>query len=173
MKKSKMNFEEFMDYTIFKCKSVKNKYPNLNIKESDLITILMASFLDKFEAKLALEFYDNLISEEEIDFVVDNYDFNQIRNEITFDFIIPEEIEELETKVKVKNKGKIFIIHKNDADPFPSNPHAHWLDSNLKIDLSNGKCYHIRKHIKTLSKKEFKEIREKVSGLGVELPELA
>ncbi|MFC6269427.1 hypothetical protein [Frigoriflavimonas asaccharolytica] len=167
-----MDFEEFMDYIIFKNISVRNKYPNLNIQESDLITVLMASFLDKFESRLSLEFYDNFISEEEIDSVVENYDFNQIRNEVTFNFIIPEEIEELETKVKIKNNGKIFIIHKNDADPFPSNPHAHWLDSNLKIDLSNGKCYHIRKHIKTLSTKEFKEIREKADALGVELPKL-
>lgn len=172
MKELKLNFDDFMKYLILKCKNVKINYPNLNIQESDLIKILMASYLDKFALKLSLEFYDHPITETEIDNVIDNYDFNQIRNEITFDFNIPNEIEELETKVKIKSKGKVFIIHKNDADHFPSNPHAHWIDSNLKIDLSNGKCYHVRKHISTLSKKEFVDLRDKAINLGIQLPEL-
>ena len=132
----------------------------------------MASFLDKFGSKLSLEFYEHPLTESEIDFVIDKYDFSQIRNEITLDFKVPYEIEELETKVKIKIKGKVFIIHKNDADPFSSNPHAHWIDSNLKIDLSNGKCYHIRKYISTLSKKKFKSVRSKATDLGVKLPEV-
>lgn len=172
MQEPELNLDEFIDYIILKCKTLKNNYHNPNLNESDLIKILMASYLDKFASKLSLEFYEHPITKPEIDNVVDNYDFNQLRNEITFDFKIPNEIVVLETKVKLKNNGKIFIIHKNDADPFPSNPHAHWIDSNLKIDLSNGKCYHIRKHISTLSKKEFHELRFKARNLGVKLPEL-
>jgi hypothetical protein len=42
----------------------------------------------------------------------------------------------------------------------------------LKIDLSNGKCYHVRKHISTLSKKEFNELRLRAFDLGVSLPAL-
>lgn len=172
MKEVKLDFDDFMEYISLKHKNVILKYTNLDIQESDLVKILMASYSDMFALKLSLEFYDKPITQAEIDYVIDNYDFNQIRNEITFDFKVPDEIEELETKVKIKSKGKVFIIHKNDADYFPSNPHAHWIDSNLKIDLSNGKCYHIRKHIYTLSKKEFIDLRAKATDLGVELPEL-
>jgi uncharacterized protein YlzI (FlbEa/FlbD family) len=167
-----MKFEELEDYIIQKCKNVQINYPTLEIKDSDLMKILMASCLDTFRSKLSLDFYNHLIVKTKIDDVIDNYDFNQIRNEITFNFKIPKEIKELETKVKIKNNGKIFIIHRNDADPFPSSPHAHWIDCNLKIDLSNGKCYQVRKHISTLSRKEFTEIRNKATNLGIKLPDL-
>jgi hypothetical protein len=171
MIEQKLEFFEFLDYITIKYKIVKKKFTSLNFDESALIKILMATYLDKFESKDALEFYDHPLSKREIDIVIENYDFTQINNEVLLEFQIPEAIEELETKVKIKSKGKIFIIHKNDADPFPSNPHAHWIDTNLKIDLSNGKCYHIRKHISTLSKKEFNELRRKAVELGIKLPE--
>jgi hypothetical protein len=32
-------------------------------------------------------------------------------------------------EVTVKRDGHVWRIHRNDADPFPSNPHAHNLES--------------------------------------------
>jgi hypothetical protein len=55
----------------------------------------------------------------------------------------------------------IWLIHKYDKDPFPSSPHAHQVDNNIKLDLSNGKCYKVRKHVHTLNKKQLLDFREK------------
>ena len=45
--------------------------------------------------------------------------------------------------IKVKVKGECWIIHKNDRDPFPSNPHAHNYDSFAAygLDLGTGRLY--------------------------------
>jgi len=46
---------------------------------------------------------------------------------------VPRKIEE----VRLKAVGEIWDIHLNDADPFPSNPHAHNVQTGVKLDLSN------------------------------------
>lgn len=172
MDDEKLELEELLHYIGIKLKFINTKFPNINVDESNIIGVLMSSYMDKFKSKLSLEFYDNPISKIDIDLALDLYDFNQIKNEVLLEFEIPPELEELETKVKIKTNGKVFIIHKNDIDPFPSNPHAHWLDSNLKVDLSNGKCYQVKKHLFTLKKKDFFELRLKANKLGVVLPNL-
>lgn len=60
----------------------------------------------------------------------------------------------------VKSKGAIWRINKNDADFFPSDPHADRVDKPEKLDLYNGKVYNSknRKHIRTLSGKEMNRI---------------
>lgn len=172
MKNEKLEFEEFLQYIGTKLQFVKAKFPNTEVSESHLIGVLMYSYMDKFESKLSLEFYDNPVSKFDIDLALDLYDFNQIKNEVLLEFEMPPEIEQVETKVKIKTSGKVFRIHKNDVDPFPSSPHAHFLDSNIKVDLSNGKCYQVKKHKFTLKKKEFLDLRLKASELGVILPDL-
>lgn len=64
-------------------------------------------------------------------------------------------------KAKIKHKNFSWFIHKNDADPFPSHPHAHCLSQNLKLDLSNGNCYRVRQYVDTIKKKDLLAIREK------------
>src|SRR4051812_10834537 len=44
-------------------------------------------------------------------------------------------------EVTIKRDGCVWRIHRNDPDPFPSQPHAHNLESGLKLDLSNGELY--------------------------------
>jgi hypothetical protein len=170
MSNQTLDFSDLLSYVKLKHNFLKYRFAHIRFNESDLIKILMASLMDKFKCSNSIEFYDCPITKKEIDEILDNYDFNQINNEIEFDFKIPTVLEEIETKVKIKNKGKIFLIHKNDADPFPSNPHAHWIDTNFKIDLRNGDCYHKSKLVSTLSKKEFNLLIEKIKNLGVELP---
>src|ERR1700722_8173469 len=51
--------------------------------------------------------------------------------------IMPEDFPLLLTEAKVKFKGEIWSIHKTDADPFPSNPHAHNYERRLKMDLGD------------------------------------
>lgn len=63
----------------------------------------------------------------------------------------------------VKSKGEIWEIHKNDEDPFPSNPHAHNRENGYKLDLSNGELFKKRKYVKSIQKKKLMLIRDKVN----------
>ncbi len=74
----------------------------------------------------------------------------------------------------VKCGGYIWRIHRNDADPFPSNPHAHNLENGLKLHLGTGQLYlgskpaggkFKRKHLFTL--------RALAAEKGLPLPPLA
>lgn len=76
--------------------------------------------------------------------------------------IIPEGTERALLEEKVKHKGEIWLIHKYDADPFPSNPHAHNHESNLKLHLGTGDLYLGKKVVGSLSKKNFGALREKI-----------
>lgn len=44
-------------------------------------------------------------------------------------------------EAKVKLRGEIWVAHKYDRDPFPSNPHAHNYDRKLKMHLGTGDLY--------------------------------
>ena len=62
-------------------------------------------------------------------------------------------------EITVRMNGEVWRIHQNDADPFPSNPHAHNVESGAKMDLSTGE------------KRRLLAIREQLAGLA--LPPLA
>ena len=66
----------------------------------------------------------------------------------------------LQFKVRLKFKGQIWVIHRYDADPLPSNPHAHCLEQNIKLDLSNGNCFRKKKFLFRISEKDLLSIRE-------------
>jgi hypothetical protein len=92
---------------------------------------------------------------------IQEFDFSTLQNIVETDYsFLPSEFI-YSKKVRIKSKGIIWVIHKNDKDPFPSSPHAHYLGGNIKLDLSNGKCYRIRKYINTISKKDLEIIRDK------------
>lgn len=83
---------------------------------------------------------------------------------------VPRKLEE----VRLKSQGEIWDIHKNDADPFPSNPHAHNIQTGLKLDLSNGDLYRKRKKLdERVVKKGLKALRDLAEAKGVTLPALA
>ena len=48
-------------------------------------------------------------------------------------------------EVTVKNRG-IWVIHLSDADPWPSKPHAHNLESNEKLNLLTGEVFNATTH---------------------------
>ena len=72
---------------------------------------------------------------------------------------------------QVKIKGEIWVIHKNDVDPFPSNPHAHNYQNNLVVHLGNGMIYKKRKLVGKLEKKKLSLLRSEIK--NIELPELS
>ena len=77
-------------------------------------------------------------------------------------------------EVTVKRDGCVWRIHKNDADPFPSNPHAHNLESGLKLDLSTAALYlGARPAGKSIARKHLDFIRTQATAKGITLPPLA
>ena len=84
--------------------------------------------------------------------------------------IIPDGIEKALLEQQIKHKGEIWFVHRHDADPHPSNPHAHNYENNLKLHLGNGDLYMVRRKVGSIRKKELLAIREKVKNL--DLPSL-
>jgi len=73
-------------------------------------------------------------------------------------------------EVTIKRDGCIWRIHKNDADPFPSNPHAHNVESGLTLDLSNGDLFFgSRPTGKSVAKKHLEFIRAAAEAKGITL----
>jgi hypothetical protein len=67
---------------------------------------------------------------------------DELLGEIEFEALpIPDGTMRRLDEVTIKRDGCIWRIHRNDADPFPSNPHAHNVESGLKLDLSTGALY--------------------------------
>lgn len=124
----------------------------------DALFLLLA---DKENLEWGGGLWDVNISFDEALKLLSNFDFNTFYNELVIEEnIIPKEFV-FETKVRIKAKGQIWIIHKNDADPKPSNPHAHNLEQNIKLDLGNGNCFRKREWLFKIGKKELLSIREK------------
>jgi hypothetical protein len=85
--------------------------------------------------------------------------------------IIPEGTERALFEQYVTHNGERWVIHKSDADPHPSTPHAHNYDSNLKLHLGSGELYMGRRRVGKIRAKHLVEIRERIS--GIDLPPLA
>lgn len=101
-----------------------------------------------------------------------SFDFETIRTEVEHETTIPY-LTRFHTKVAVKSRGEKWVLHKYDADPFPSNPHAHNFDQNLKLDLSNGGLFRKRERTASISMKELLEIRMLFEQKGFLMPPLS
>ena len=95
----------------------------------------------------------------------------EILGEIELDEpILPEGTVKLLTEQTVKVKGEIWQVHKNDADPFPSIPHAHNYASGLSLHLGTGELFKKRDKVTQLQCKKLLAIREKLTKF--DLPKL-
>lgn len=84
------------------------------------------------------------LSAEQMIELIQNFSFErpEILAETTFEeSIIPEGIPAPLNEQKLKSKGEIWYIHKYDADPFPSNPHAHNSETGYKVHLGTGELF--------------------------------
>lgn len=86
---------------------------------------------------------------------------------------IPSGVVRAAYEATIKRDGCIWRIHKNDADPYPSNPHAINIESGLKLDLSTGDLYFRGKCQKKIPYKSLLFIRTQAETKGIELPVLA
>lgn len=81
--------------------------------------------------------------------------------------ILPDGVARRLDEQIVKVKGERWEIHKFDADPFPSNPHAHNLDSGLKLHLGTGELFRKRACVGRITVKRLLQLREKVNAVAL------
>jgi len=146
----------------------------IQIDAGDVQLALMELFGIKDESELPEK---NLSASQIIELLFD-YDFRrsdpEILAQVTLEkSIVPDGMVYLLTEKTVRHGGEIWRIHKCDADPFPSNPHAHNVETGLKLDLATGGLYLKKQLVKTITMKELQDIRKKATELGVDsLPPL-
>lgn len=78
--------------------------------------------------------------------------------------ILPDGIPKLLTEQTIKVKGEVWVIHKCDADPFPSTPHAHNFESGISLHLGTGEFFQRRRSKGFLNCKRLIFVREKIKG---------
>jgi hypothetical protein len=144
------------------------------ITQKDIFQALFLVLADKESLEWPGDLWDINLEYEQALTLLRDFDFNTLLNGVETPFgLIPRDFL-MELKVRIKMKNQIWIIHKYDADPFPSNPHAHQIENNIKLDLSNGNCYKTRKYIYTVKKKDLLAIREEAKKVFKgNLPQLA
>lgn len=85
--------------------------------------------------------------------------------------ILPKGLHQIVEEETIRLGGEQWRINKYDADPFPSNPHAHNLKNGLKLHLGTGELFKKRKSVARIRCKELKSLRAKVSD-SIELPRI-
>lgn len=133
--------------------------------------------LDSMEVQLALceklnieslqpdDLLDKKLSSDQMVDILKGHNFSKLEkiDEVVLDeSILPEGTPKLLTEQTVKVKGEVWIIHKNDSDPFPSTPHAHNYDSGISLHLGTGEFFKKRTSKGFLACKKLKVLRDKI-----------
>jgi hypothetical protein len=156
----KMEIEDFISLLDDSARDL-GKLHESDITIADVETALYMRLADKYAFEWRGSLWDIEISKQQIIEILEDFDFSTLTSTIETDRdIFPPNLL-MEYKVRVKSGGILWTIHLFDRDPFPSNPHAHQLDNNIKLDLSTGKCYKNRTLVDTLNKKNLLDIRTK------------
>jgi hypothetical protein len=162
---------------------------NLFIKEVEKAKILLENelsieltFLDiqlalakqlGYEAEDSTRTASHNLTEYQIFEMLKNFNFPiEIETIELEDSILPKGAITRIDEETIKSKGEIWVIHKYDKDPFPSNPHAHNEETGQKLDLTNGDLYDGKNNYLgiNVSKKNLILLRKKVKNST--LPEL-
>lgn len=120
------------------------------------------------ENKIPTDDINKAISSIDLDFFIKYKEFSE--RIVLTDSAIPAEIPIHIKKQNYKLKGEIWTVHKNDADPFPSSPHAHNYQQNIVMHLGNGSLYRKRDHLGFANRKVFLHLRSLIK--NVCLPQL-
>lgn len=122
------------------------------------------------------ELLDRQLTGDQIVDLLRSFDFRKYHPEVLAEIeleegIIPDGTTRLLTEKTVKVKGEVWRVHKNDADPWPSNPHAHNYDAGLTLHLGTGELFdNNRKSVGLIGTKKLKAVRSKLG--DIELPAL-
>ena len=158
-----------------------NSYISSSEEARVILSRLKGIDIDSLEIQLALmeiiqtdepkDLLEKNYSAKEIVAILNEFDFRKFHPEILAEIlmnesVVPSGVIRLLTEVTIKHNGERWRIHKNDADPLPSNPHGDSPDVALKLDLATGDLYRKRQYVAKISKKNLLLIREKALQLG-------
>jgi hypothetical protein len=148
----------------------------LEIKAFDFQKALCESLGIENDPTLLL---DKNLSHSEMISVVKEYPFYKTNPTILCEFIedpplVPDSIPRLLTERTLKVCGEVWRVHKSDADPFPSVPHAHNYESGVVLHLGTGEMFDInRNFIGRIGTKQLTRIRDFLKVKDVVLPPIA
>lgn len=151
-----------------KVKNILSKKLNLDISDLDFqIALGSVLGLDEYKSTRVIEY--DLTAEQMLE-KLDSYEFNFPEEIESIEFeesILPDDVPRRLDEEEIKNKGEIWVIHKNDKDPLPSNPHAHNKETGYKLHLGNGDLYTSKNKPldRKISKKHLIDIRDKVKNI--------
>ncbi|MQV12200.1 hypothetical protein GHL01_00375 [Sinorhizobium meliloti] len=87
------------------------------------------------------------------------------------DRIVPKDALVVLVEKVVKVKGEKWEIHRYDADPWPSNPHAHNYASRMKLHLGTGELFDSNRKSKgKIKAKTLATIRAELEASKIPLP---
>lgn len=125
------------------------------------------------ESMQPIELLKNKISSDQMIELLKDYNFSKPETIGTVELeesILPAGIPKLLTEQTIKVKGEIWIVHKNDVDPFPSAPHAHNYESGVSLHLGTGEIFRKRASKGFVTCKNLKLVRAEIT--NHELPSL-
>lgn len=126
---------------------------------------LQNALCEKFNIDDPVELLSKNISSQKIVSILEDFNFAKpvgIEKITLNESILPLWIPKLIIEQTIKNKGEVWVIHKTDADPFPSSPHAHNYESGIKIHLGTGELFKKRELIGFLECKKLILLRKKI-----------
>jgi len=144
----------------------------IGLERNDTVSVreIESALVEVLELDEIADILNRDIDTQAIEALLGGYDFARLRPgklcEIELEqSIIPEGVPILLAEAQVKLRGEIWVVHKNDADPFPSDPHAHNYEQRLKLHLGNGDLYVHREKVpcQRMRKSVFLEFRKRLS----------
>ncbi|SRR6266567_1356033 len=115
------------------------------------------------------ELLEKELSADAITAILENYDFHRLFPKLIAVIhlqhsIIPDRTSRKLIEVTVRANGEVWRIHQNDADPRPSNPHSHNLESGLKLHLGTGELFQGRRNTgQKVPRKHLEAIKARLS----------
>ena len=140
-----------------------NKELKLPISDIELQTLLAFEF--GYSINDHSKILAHKLNKQNIIDIYNSSGFVKLDEFTTFKTFLPEGTPGRLDEEKIKKSGEIWIVHKTDKDPFPSNPHAHNVQTGHKFHIGNGKLFnrHNKPLNKQISKKDLKFIRNRLS----------
>ena len=125
------------------------------------------ALVDRLGLEQSIDLLDGEWTSSRVIEALKSYDFRRLRAETLEQIqlthsIVPDGVLRLLTEERIKQAGEIWVIHKNDADPFPSNPHAHNYSTGHKLHIGTGELFIRRKRVGRICTKDLRKLRTKI-----------
>ena len=121
-----------------------SQFRGMEISSMDIQSGLCARL--NLKEKDHLELLDLDLTDSKIIDLLAGFDFRIFHPDVLatielVDPLVPTNFPRLLTEQTIKVRGEVWRIHKNDADPFPSNPHAHNYEAGVVLHLGTGELF--------------------------------